>query len=686
MKITSFRFWSNMQIEKDRLDRYTKDTILNIHDDYKYNVDGVAADGKIVDHVSWEFTSTISASVTVTHDSPRRFNYMEIISDLFKTVNGDMIDTFWFIEEVEGVESAEGIKYKATLDVFGTFGFDALGELQNKRIEVKRMHQDRYIPKDLGGGQYRIDINTNNISLTTSDFKIGETYGQTKTYQSAKQLSWQDDHFHTIFENDDKIGVIDNRVFTDYGVWYKYAVIEITGEPSYIKQRVHQEGSANDTVKITDFLNFNANRGLGIDGYRMIMPVGRLGGTHNGVYHYNSIQRIGELPDGKVVSLFLSPIHLAPQEGSVSYYLYMIFNSADNNTLKNKNLRELTDDEKKEVWFAMSFGNLDSDNNIELPLFNNTLKQSFVGTAQECYDFMKQDIAEIGQYHPEISPLEFMYKGDEHLDTTIDISKYLKNPKVVFRAMPDGSGSMYDINVADYHFMRGISNTQLTVITNASANYLNNNRYSIEAQKEGVKLQAKMQHLENKSQRASRFGGGIVGGFLSTINPSNWVAHTYDTKANGVIDEIADNNIAKIDAAAKDAASAAPSTKGGSGSGWSLGKTYEEEGIFTWKFRQPVKNILDRIIYHYNKFGYKTDNIINVPNDPFWYKTRSKFNFLQIENIKDYLGSKLNMSYVDESVMSELERTFKLGVRIWHQEDIVYDNENIELTIANILP
>ncbi len=679
MKITQIRTF-RVPIESNRLDRYVDNVEVKIASKLKETI--VKDDKKY----AWEFGGTTTGKITI--NSKTRVNYVAIKSDLF-TDDDSFSESYWFLKAVDGLQSSKGITYSAVLDPWATFGKDFLNTFKNKNIEIKRYHQDRYTATELNG-VVTLSINPKHTSLFQSDFKIGDTLNQTKTYQSAVQTNRPSSIIHEFFDTDGNtlLGKVDNRVFTDNGVWWKYAIIELSGEPNGVKYGPgNGQGGTTDQIEtLQKYVSKDTDRGVGIDAFKMIVPIGRLEGEDNAVLNMNSIQEIDRLPNGKITSIFLSPEWLRPETNGFSYSLLPIGNETD---LKGKDSVGVIAEAKKNqedasaipVILGFSYPKLPSDNPIELPTWNGKLVETFAGSPAEAKALMKKLDSEIGLLNTNISPLDFMYKGDTDLKLRIDIAEYLKNPKVVFRTLPDGQGAMFDLNIADYHFATLDGKTQLNVVSESGSNYLNNNRSQIVAQKEGFRLQAKLQKNQVSQQQANQYGGGIIGGITSLFNPANWAASAIRGESNQIIDDIADNNIAKVNAAIKDATAAAPSVKEGSGNGWKLATTFEEKGIFTYMLVQPNDVLLQRIYNHYNKFGYKAEQWVIIPNKDNWWETRVKFDFLQIDVVKDYYNGELN---IDDGIVDLFAEGLKNGVRLWKQESIEYDNDNIEIAINNL--
>ena len=683
-KISTYR----VPIEYSSLDRYVEG------DKYLPSALEVFSEDSI-NKVSWSIDNSTNASFTI--NTKQRPNYLKLESDLF-TEDESLGDSYWFVSDVVEVESASAFRYECKLDVINTFGKNFLHTLKGKNINVKRRHEDRYLITRDSANNVVLEINTDNISLINSDFNVKDTQGQTKTYTQGKIIN-NESYISADIEypqGGKGNAIIDNRVDRTGNKWYLYAVINILGTPNFYLEKPYNANyfNTNPLQQLTNYTQI----GVGLDGLKLLAPIttnyprGFIPpqARNNYANFYNTFL---QLPQGKITSIFLSPIQLLKEDElnvgvHKMYFLTKQYQKNINDSIFISNyLSRLWDKESNSLnLLAYSYVPSASDDNLTLPTWNDELvrKRVFGPTSSwkdDVNNFLSSLTSEIGLFHPEISSMELIYKGyDEAI--SIDIYHFLKNSSVKINCYPDSQGLFMNINIADYNFAEFDSKTNLNVLTESGANYLNTNRAQIEAQKEGVRLHAHLQQNQIANKRTQNFGGGIIGGLMSALNPANYVSEVLYQREEKDMYNIADNNIDLINATISDASAKAPSIREGSGNSYKLTKTYELPYIFNYKYKAPNDRIRNLIYQHYNKFGYKVENWVIVEDKNEWYKTRIKFNFWQIGNVKDYYDGSLNL---DQNIINQIENEFKLGVRIWHQQNIEYDNHNLEQTIFDFM-
>lgn len=70
------------------------------------------------------------------------FTYAKIESDIFP---GKTTPNLYFLTNVTKVNSGKSVTYNVRLDVFTSFKTEFFGALEGQTVNVKRMHEDRWV-------------------------------------------------------------------------------------------------------------------------------------------------------------------------------------------------------------------------------------------------------------------------------------------------------------------------------------------------------------------------------------------------------------------------------------------------------------------------------------------------------------------------------------------------------------
>lgn len=231
--------------------------------------------------------------------------------------------------------------------------------------------------------------------------------------------------------------------------------------------------------------------------------------------------------------------------------------------------------------------------------------------------------------------------------------------------------------ISDSQIVTFSNNHLVSFSTDMGKNYLARNKASIEAQKTGIRLQKDLVQEQNANMAIGNFGGGVSGALLSSLNPVNYAtANSYARTQNNMVGKIAVNNIRKINGTITDARGSSPSMNISNDNQVSPLMNGEFVYKINYVMYRPNKIIRNKVVNHFDRFGYKIDDYVTISNGMF--DNRTKFNYFEIDDLKDYL---ITTDTLDIDVVKLIDIEFKKGLRLWHESSVNYGTMNIEKVI-----
>lgn len=692
MKITNVKFFK-VPFEYKSQDRIVENVDVKLE---KFFVEEHAPES---DQIAWNYTDEISGSFTLTSNTP--VNYMRVESDLFDK------PVYYFLDTVEAIESGNAKKYSMKLDVMASFGEEVFTKLNNKEVNIERMHEDRF---NINGDN--AEINLNSHFLINSDFKLPTTKGAKKIYKGSGAVIYSQSQQNK--QNDDTKGtwIIDQyNVF--FNKWYDKNSVEITsGTPTGdgIEIRNHIGSSNTDALGKTTAKEYYVYAILNPQGEPkmnnnfQIAPVA-INADRN-VIKPNDLSSFMSLQGNKVISIILSPFpydysykknsngvaqpyvngHLfgdTPANNGQYIYTYSQWESAPTSHFP------WTMSESKELIFIKPS---DSSWNalkalVEkkgltkfniMDIFKPTLLKFEVQNYLNKTKYEELKGIELGLLNEDICPIYANLGQNDEIK--IDMFNMLKDdlPYIGghFDFSPNGVG--IELAISNEQYVKFIYSKTIGFSTDLGKEYLARNKASMEAQMTGARLNADLQQRQITTGQYSRFGGGPVGGFMNTVNPMNWHANASDNIQADIVEDIATNEKNKIIAQANDMAATSSSYNMSQGDEYGDMISNQFKYKFNWYMVLPNEVILRNIYYFMQKSGYLIQDWLEFKEE-IW-KSREKWNYLQIKNVRDYLD--IDQS---DSIMDMIEDRLDKGVRIWHEDDlnIEYTQNNFEIKLIN---
>lgn len=686
MNITELRLY-NAPYEYESADRFYKDVLTKLD---KYII-GVPITSDIENKLSYVFTNTTTAEFTITSDE--RPSFIAIKSNLFKNTEW----SFWFLDGVKSIESEYGTRYDANLDVIATHGENIFTSLEGNKIKVKRMHEDRYT---YDGTNF--NMNTKHHSLINSDFKVGDTKGVELVYDGANETNSDSNSEIEIFKkisqdwtvvNGLETISINNKISQDNKDYFIYALIQFKGKPViYDKNayRVERPNTPNvNVIEVKKEIITSSNSALRNS---VIVPIST---DNDGI---NNINIITLLQNEKVLNIIKLPYKLNLDTGFQIVWSELkgrfAIDEADN--IVDTNLE--TEDtihaiypkiplkDEPIAYELYAYNTIDSIglNTIEIPTSKLNAKEimdfivntSTPAEMKSIIDNKQEEKLEIGLLNPSIMPISMYFNENETLLDIYNFTNKIDKTRMLGLYTLNEMGLETNIKISENQFHEWSENTIMSFATDQGSTYLARNKYTIDAQKKGATLNAELQKNQISQQQAGQYSGGLIGGFLSMLNPANWAASAIRGQSNNIVDKIADNKKQQIQAAVNDASATAPSMHMGTEHNLANLNTEEFSYNFNWVMKKPNPYLRDKIVMFYDRHGYLFNDWITFQNSIL--ETRTKFNYLEIDEFMDFVGT---MKDFDINSLKELDKEFKKGIRLWHVNDINYNDPNIEKVI-----
>lgn len=698
MKITNVKFFK-VPFEYKSQDRIVENVDVKLD---KFFVEEHAPESA---QIAWNYTDEISGSFTLTSNTP--VNYMRVESDLFDK------PVYYFLDNVEAIESANAKKYSMKLDVIASFGQDVFTKLNNKEVNIERMHEDRY-KWDIVDDPNYVKINLDTHFLINTDFKIPTTKGAEKVYKGSGAVVYNyKDGGH---KNDNSLG--------DYINYEHQFIVKNWFKSDGKVLPEDQKPSGGSTISPTIYNTITVDNDKGTKTYYVYAILSSLGTPiMDGNYHIapiatqksstigsvNDYNVITKLQEGKVLNIVLSPF---PYDYSVE-----VPADATQRTLQTVNAYDVVGGNSQHGWgdfvFTYSLHTEDiyanfnsSQHHVDDILFlepndphwrqftalieKNGLKDTIMDnfktklTKREVKDLMTQkgygylkDI-ELGLLNEDICPIYADFGQRDEI--VIDIYNMLKDdlPYIggTYDFTPNGVG--IELAISKEQYVKYLCGDMIGFQSDVGKTYLARNKYSMDAQMAGARLNADLQQRQITTGQYGRFGGGPVGGFMNTLNPMNWQANASDNKQADIVEDIATNERNKIIAQANDASATSGNYNRSEGDQFEKFLSTRFNYKFNWYMTLPNRTILKNIYYFMQKSGYLIQDWLEFKEE-IW-KSREKWNYLQIKNVRDYLD--IDQS---DSIMDMIEDRLDKGVRIWHEDDvnIDYTQNNFEKVLIN---
>jgi len=242
---------------------------------------------------------------------------------------------------------------------------------------------------------------------------------------------------------------------------------------------------------------------------------------------------------------------------------------------------------------------------------------------------------------------------------------------------------------------------QKGLLSNSASEFFNRNQSSINAQIEGLNLNKKLVETQTKWSNIQGMSAistsAVQGGALAKLSHQNSLLGLIGGSIFGAIKsginiaanndilkaklDIYDNDINKVYATIADA-SATPDKTYISSNNFAgyTNNTYFEE-MFNFLINKPNNVIMNSLHNLYEKYGAECDRI-ELFNVDLW-KNRTKTNFIQTKNIKDYFD--ISNTKIPIDIVNEIFNTLDTGIRINHI-DYVNIDEDLERTIYSFSP
>lgn len=455
--------------------------------------------------------------------------------------------------------------------------------------------------------------------------------------------------------------IVDNVIIKNKKIYYAYALVQASIIP--------------DSVKV------QPDRILGSDVLIAPVDVIRKEGT-------NSLKEFQKIQNNGVVNIFISPHYIDFEET-----LYEFINADSTKRFDYKytglNLKDAKAD-LPDVIVGVSPHKLTlenvSDNETKLSYNVNELTlgdRDFVVN----YELLKTkgfkiDAVDKPKFRNDIGALS---NFDFILNTPtkqikMDMGTWKLNDSMVIKFLMNEMGINQRVEISDNQFAEINEQNYLTFTTNQASSYLQTNKNSIEAQKKLIELQRISSINSAKSQQAGAFGGGIVGGLLSALNPATYAGVAYAGKQVGVANDVAKAKKQEIQANIDDLKNTVNIIHEGSENSASI---YQEKGKNNntkWHIDiiYPNENLMSKIINYNFRYGVLVNSFSKFTAVD--WKGRETFNYLSVIDVEDELSV---TNDIDISVIKEIQDELGAGIRIWHSNDIDYSLDNNEVSLLN---
>lgn len=751
----------NTPFEKSSNDRVIEDIDNKIA---SYKVEDID-----VNHFSYTISTTTSAIFTITG---KRANYIRIESDIFENKKV----SYWFLTDVLEIESMEGTRYNAKLDVIATFGLDAFSQLSNKEVHIKRFHEDRY-ETSLEDGKRYLNMRSEFIATKPVEFNFDSKYGNRVNYKPVDYKLWLPTVKGTIGTTTEKdshppheyivtLADLNSGSYTvtlpastgSAGSPSKY-VIKGKNDAIYVDEDYLDDGTVTvrqlpfGGVMTADATSINLSgvqEELKIYVYEFGQPIIYKGKISKGYKWYSEKDAINEnwYYDYIVNDLAHKKIDNSITNKRQIFYTYAIINGVG---IKPPTDYTISNVFGSNIYIApIDVKNKSDANNIKefealadgkvLNIFTSPFKLQF-DTVEEIhpktdsfpltiygYDLFKID-GDVYCGHVNVNALKMLDnvlldKGKIDLFDSNVIIKYTSNndkiPASVINDMDhfdagvitsinfnkNLSSNNQDLDISQYNFVKdydeidilvneqGLSmkifnnkykysifteNNYLTFFTEQSKSYLATHKSQIAAQKKRIDLETKLNAKNTQISQTSSYGGGIIGGAMSLINPANWASNIMQSQSRDISKDIATARKNEIDASINDLKNT-PAIEH-LGNEHTLSNLHEtgdnQAGKFFTKIEVPNKAILSRINNYFKRFGYKYDGYLSF-NESIW-KSREHFNYFSMNMTLNELEAKGDMDIdIIEDISSELNN----GIRIFHNDKFNFSDRNIERSLV----
>lgn len=634
------------------------------------------------DNFTYDISTTTNAEFTL--NAPRRYNYLRIESKLFP----NQPVSYWFLTHVKDVESDTGTRYNAKLDVIATFGMDLFAQMNDKDIEIERMHGERYV---LENG--KMIVNKEHHSLINSDFKVKDTAG-TKIKYWGKDYDTKQDHFNVgqIRYNVPNVtpDVVDERIGgyilaylnTYQSKDYKQKLFgyAVCAGPSLRKYlwgdadiKVIYDKTKKDGVNSKYSLMeswIKANNVKHSDIYVLPILKGANRTATSTKYLGNTLEWLQQqLPEGTVLSVVYTNVPLKYGEFTTEH-----------TTLPATKIRGIElfykDIAKVVTYDSVYFPAVTLDDNVTI-VTPDELRAKYKDIYNVLGEVPKgvanaEELYEIGITNNNITQSS-MISMDHELD--LDMHNYWKGITMYHDLCETGYAQKFKIGET---FSTINLQKEMSYFTDQGKSYTATHKASIEAQKKRIDLETAVKVKENRLSRTQTYGGGIVGGAMSMINPMNWGSNVINDQILDANKDLANGKKAEIDAQITDMKSTpsyAHVAKEGSNSLF----LNDQYGI-TFKAEIPNGIILKKIIKHYKDFATPFKSVTDFTSDT--WSNMETFNYLKLMRAKDYVTA---TDVIDSDVIEEFDHELTNGIRIWHKPTFNRSDRNLEKSLVNFL-
>ncbi len=710
-----------------KIDLYNAPYEINSVDRFYKEIDTKLASYKAgaIKEFSFTISSTTDLEITVDEATGTRGSYARIESSIFPDKNV----SYWFLTEISGVESSEDTRYKAKLDAIATFGEDVFNVLDGKKLKIDRLHEDRYV---IEGGSFV--LNKKHHGLINTDFKVGDTKGMElvfdgnnedrsktlhKMYVSARNLVKENaDRTQLALGTSDVQYEVDNRIQQQGKTYYLYALLQLGGEPIVVDKSEYSNASGSIG---NIFFNSDVERNRSAIRQSVIVPINNSDiNVPNKDQDINSLTTISKLQEGKVLNILKIPYKIrfdGVADGAADEGIQILFSSSGSRIRRGFDLDTSAEDiynssgtidknyhiynstaskhiPGRSVYEIIAFKSLQSygsENVLSIPTGklegNAEIMEFIVGSAtpQQMKDLIidkgETERLEIALLNPEIMPIQMYFEPNPVILDFYNFANRDDKSKILGSYTLNEMGLETTLELSDNQFVQWSENTIMSFNTDQGSTYLARNKYSNDAAKTGIDLQAKQAeyqaHLQKLQGQAQ--AGNIVSGIFSL--GASTAAGTYQANYAGKVEDlqpgIAANKKAQIQASIDDASATSPSVHTGTTHNLSNLNIQEYDNNFNWVMKKPNKFLRDKIVNFYDRHGYMFNDWVLFTKD--MVNNRSRYNFIEMAEFKDFLGT---FKSFDINVLQLLDAEFKKGLRLWHEPSINYNTPNLEKIIV----